>query len=110
MEIIFKYGVFQNHWKIDGMVKNRVYVSSLLTDLCYFQHVSTAVINSMDRDIMIRVWWELPDSMDVARAAGGDQILKDQMWRSREEDLGAVLYYFLFTPCDVMKSVHSFFE
>lgn len=57
-----------------GYVKDKVYVPPLPANIDDMKDRITAAINTVDRDILRRVWEEFSYRLDVVRAAGGGHI------------------------------------
>ena len=57
-----------------GFVKDKVFVPPLPTDLENLKHRITTAINSIDPDVLQRVWEEFSYRIDVVRAAKGGHI------------------------------------
>jgi hypothetical protein len=57
-----------------GNIRDNVYVPPLPTTLDDLTERKTHVINSVDRDMLQRVWEEFSYRLDVVRAAGGGHI------------------------------------
>ena len=57
-----------------GYVKDKVYVPPLPANIDDRKDRITATINTVDRDILRRVWEESSYRLDAVRAAGGGHI------------------------------------
>jgi len=57
-----------------GFVKEAVYVPSLPTTLDDLKNLITTAVNSVTKDILLRVWHEFSYRLGVTRAAGGGML------------------------------------
>ena len=57
-----------------GYVKDKVYVPPLPANIDDRKDRITATVNTVDRDILRRVWEESLCRLDIVRAAGGGHI------------------------------------
>ena len=57
-----------------GFVKDKVFIPPLPTDLANLKHRITTAIDSIDRDMLHRVYEEFSYRIDVVRAARGGHI------------------------------------